>query len=99
MCNGKGWDIVHFPEYISVNQHFCRIVDDCGHVDNTLEEAADEVAKAYEREYDLCADPMNREIIEHSPEQLDRLLSLAKSWRDRTHPDYLHYNATSPLNP
>lgn len=91
MCNGKGWDIVYFPQYVSVDQHFCRIADDCGHVDNTLEEAADEVAKAYDREYDWYADAMNREIVDYSPERLAELLSLARSWRDRTHPDYLHY--------
>ena len=91
MCNCKGWDIAHFPEYISVDQHFCRVLGDCGHVDNTLEEAADEVAKAYEREYDWYADAMNRDVVEHSTEHLDKLLGLAKAWRERTHPDYLHY--------
>ena len=91
MCNCKGWDIAHFPEYISVEQHFCRVLDDCGHVDNSLEEAADEVAKAYDQEYDWYTGAMSREMVEHSTEHLDKLLSLAKAWRERTHPHYLHY--------
>jgi len=91
MCNCKGWDIAYFPEYISVDQHFCRIVDDCGHSDNTLEEAADAVAAAYDREHDWCADAMNRDIMEHSLEHLDKLIEQAKMWRERTHPHYLYY--------
>jgi hypothetical protein len=43
MCNCKGWDIAFWPDdEITVEQHFCRVLDDCGHVDNTLEEAADQ---------------------------------------------------------
>jgi hypothetical protein len=91
MCNCKGWDIAHFPEYISVDQHFCRIEGDCGHIDNTLEEAANAVAEAYQREYDWYADAMNREIVEHSPEHLDHLLAMCRAWKDRTHEDYLYY--------
>ena len=48
MCNGKGWDIAFYEEdEITVEQHFCRVFGDCGHIDNTLEEAAKEVAKYY----------------------------------------------------
>jgi hypothetical protein len=91
MCNCKGWDIVYFPDHISVEQHFCRLVDDCGHVDNTLEQAADEVAAAYDREHDWCVNAMNRDIVEHSPEHLDNLRTQAELWRNRTHPDYIFY--------
>lgn len=92
MCNCKGWDIAYYPDHqITVEQHFCRIIDDCGHVDNTLEEAADVVAAEYQREYDWYADAMNREVVEYSPEHLDYLLAASREWKDRTHEDYLYY--------
>ena len=92
MCNCKGWDIAYYPDHeITVEQHFCRVYGDCGHSDNTLEEAADDVAAAYQREYDWCADAMNREIIEHSVYQLDMLAKNSQAWKNRTHESYLYY--------
>lgn len=92
MCNCKGWDIAYYPDHeITVEQHFCRIADDCGHVDNTLEEAADQVAAEYQREYDWYADAMNREVVEHSTEFLDNLLAMSRAWKERTHEDYIYY--------
>lgn len=92
MCNCKGWDLAYYPNYeITVEQHFCRIADDCGHVDNTLEEAADQVAFEYQREYDWYADAMNREVVEHSTELLDMLANASRAWKDRTHESYKFY--------
>lgn len=92
MCNCKGWDIAYYPDHeITVEQHFCRDIDDCGHVDNTLEEAADQVAAEYQREYDWYADAMNRELVEHSTDLLDMLAENAQAWRCRTHKSYLYY--------
>lgn len=91
MCNGKGWDIAHFPEYISVDQHFCRILDDCGHVDNSLEDAADQVAEAYQREYDWYTSMKEEYAEDYSKEHADKLLELRDAWKNRTHPDYLYY--------
>lgn len=91
MCNGKGWDIAHFPEYISVDQHFCRILDDCGHVDNSLEDAADQVAEAYQCEYDWYTSMKEEYAEDYSKEHADKLLELRDAWKNRTHPDYLYY--------
>ena len=91
MCNCKGWDIAYYPDEITVEQHFCRDLGDCGHVDNTLEEAADEVAAAYDREHDWYADAMQRDLAEHSTEHLDKLMSESLAWKNRTHPSYLYY--------
>ena len=91
MCNCKGWDIAYFEEGITVVPHFCRVLDDCGHVNNTLEQAADEVARAYDRDYDWYCDAAQRYIVDHDPEKLDHLLAQGKAWRERTHPDYVFY--------
>lgn len=91
MCNGKGWDIAHFPEYISIDQHFCRILDDCGHVDNSLEDAADQVAEAYQREYDWYTSMKEEYAEDYIKEHADKLLELRDAWKNRTHPDYLYY--------
>lgn len=87
MCNCKGWDIAFYPDdEITVQQHFCRVYDDCGHIDNTLEEAADQVAAEYQREYDWYSD-----IVEVTEERLDWLLEQSNAWKNRTHESYLYY--------
>lgn len=92
MCNCKGWDIAFWPDdEIAVEQHFCRVLDDCGHVDNTLEEAADRVAYEYNRSYDYYCDLKNRDIFSPTDQKLDWILDQARQWRDRTHPSYLYY--------
>lgn len=92
MCNCKGWDIAFFQDdEITVVQHFCRVYGDCGHVDNTLEEAADQVASEYDKNYDWYCDNRNRDFVEVTDEKLDWLLAQAKSWKDRTHTSYLYY--------
>lgn len=92
MCNCKGWDIAFYPEdEITVEPHFCRVFDDCGHVDNTLEEAADQVASEYTKNYDWYCDARNRDIVEVSNEKLDWLLEQARAWKNRTHKSYLFY--------
>ena len=91
MCNCKGWGIAFFQDAeITVVQHFCRVFDDCGHVDNTLEEAADQVASEYAATYALYCNPPYNELI--TEEKLDWLLAQAKSWKDRTHTSYLYYS-------
>lgn len=92
MCNCKGWDVAYYPEdEITVEPHFCRVLDDCGHVDNTLEEAADKVASEYTKNYDWYCDARNRDIVEVSNEKLDWLLEQARAWKNRTHKSYLFY--------
>lgn len=92
MCNCKGWDISYWPEdEITVEQHFCRVLGDCGHSDNTLEEAADYVAKEYANQYDWHCDARNRDISDIEDTKLDRLLEQSRLWKNRTHPDYLYY--------
>lgn len=50
MCNMKGWDVLFGPDGPSIEQHFCRVYDDCGHVDNTLEDAVAVVAEWHENQ-------------------------------------------------
>jgi hypothetical protein len=85
MCNCKGWDIAYYEDEITVEQHFCRILGDCGHRDNTLEEAANEVAKAY------------RERAEYfkKESQYYEYLRQSAMWENRTHPSYLYYTEES----
>jgi len=91
MCNCKGWDIAYYPEEITVEQHFCRLIDDCGHVDNTLEEAADEVAFAYLREHAWYETMKDEYQDSYSSEHSTKLLELANAWKTRTHSDYIFY--------
>lgn len=91
MCNCKGWDIAHYPEYISVEQHFCRVYGDCGHSDNTLEQAADDVAEAYQREYDWYLTMEEEYKGDYSKEHANKLLQQRDAWKNRTHESYLYY--------
>jgi hypothetical protein len=92
MCNCKGWDIAFYPnDEITVQEHFCRILDDCRHVDNTLEDAADQVAYEYDKLHDWNCDARNRGIIEMKDSRLDFFLEQARMWKNRTHPSYLYY--------
>lgn len=91
MCNCKGWDIAYYPDHITVEQHFCRVLDDCGHTDNTLEEAADEVAAAYLREYEWYMS-MKDEYDEYwNAEHANKLHQSCLEWSNRTHENYLWY--------
>lgn len=87
MCNCKGWDIAFYADEITVEQHFCRVFDDCGHVDNTLEEAAREVAKYY-REKAKCYE--ENDIRYH-------YLRQSVMWENFTHPSYLYYKGEESL--
>lgn len=93
MCNCKGWDLIHIDNKVSVTPHFCRILDDCGHRDNTLDDAADGVVAAYNSEYEylqsLANDPDTRYL--YDTERLMEVVSNMMQWKERTHPDYLHY--------
>ena len=93
MCNCKGWDIAYYSDHITIEQHFCRDLDDCGHVDNTLEEAADAVVAAYDKEFQymqsLAKDP-NYSFL-YDTERLMEIVSLSQQWKERTHPDYIYY--------
>lgn len=92
MCNCKGWDIAFYPDgEITVQEHFCRVYDDCGHSDNTLEEAADDVAAEYNKSYDWYCDHKNRDLVEVTDEKLDWLLEQSITWKNKTHPSYLYY--------
>lgn len=92
MCNGKGWDIAYYPdEEITTQQHFCRLVDDCGHVDNTLEEVADQIATKYDNLYDWYCDMQNRDMIDVTNEKLEWLAEQSREWKNRTHSTYLFY--------
>jgi hypothetical protein len=91
MCNCKGWDIAYYPEEVTVEQHFCRLIDDCGHSDNTLEEAADEVASAYLREHAWYTSMQEEYGQDYNQEHADTLLEKAVAWQNRTHPSYLFY--------
>ena len=96
MCNCKGWDIAFYPDdEITVEQHFCRVYGDCGHADNTLEEAAEQIAVEYDKSYDWHCDIKNRDLIEVTDEKLDWLLEQSNAWRNRTHESYLYYNGES----
>lgn len=92
MCNGKGWDIAFWPDdEITMEQNFCRDLDDCGHVDNTLEEAADRVAFEYDKLHDRYCDMRNRDMSDITDEKLDWLIAQSKAWQNRTHPSHLFY--------
>lgn len=98
MCNCKGWDIAYYPDdEISVEQHFCRVAEDCGHVDNTLEEAADEVAASYNSLYDQYCDACSRGYYDFDSIHADRLLESSRTWSDRTHPSYVYYSSPQEL--
>ena len=83
MCNCKGWDIAYYSDEVTVEPHFCRLIDDCGSRDNTLEEAADEVASVY-------AERAAWEGEDNTPEK-EHALEQAVMWLNRTHPSYLFY--------
>ena len=86
MCNCKGWDIAYYPEYTTVQQHFCRVFGDCGHVDNTLEEAAASVAEWYRLEYE---DYLS---LEYKNEKYENFLKTEyDTWKNLTHKTYLYY--------
>lgn len=92
MCNCKGWDIAFYRnDEITVQEHFCRILDDCGHIDNTLEEAADEVSSEYDKLHDWYCDAHNRGIVEVKDSRLDFFLEQSRMWKNRTHESYLYY--------
>lgn len=89
MCNCKGWDIAFYPDdEITVEQHFCRDFGDCGHTDNTLEEAADQVASEYKRIYDWYAKSPGDN---YTKMKMEYILSQTNAWKNRTHPSYLYY--------
>lgn len=97
MCNGKGWDVAYYPDdVITVEQHFCRLLGDCGHPDNTIEQAADYIASEYDKLYDWYCDMRNRNMSDVTDEKLDWLVDQSRAWKERTHPDYLYY--TSPTD-
>lgn len=90
MCNCKGWDIVFWPDdKITVEQHFCRVLDDCGHVDNTLEEAADQVADEYKHIFDWYSESPGDY---HTKEKICYIKTQELAWRNRTHPSYLYHS-------
>lgn len=91
MCNGKGWDIAFWPDdEITVEQHFCRVLGDCRHVDNTLEEAADQVADEYRR----IRDWYKKECVDgYIVAKVNFMDSQYKAWKNRTHPSYLFYKS------
>lgn len=92
MCNCKGWDIAYYPDgEITVEQHFCRVLDDCGHVDNTLEQAADHVAAEYDKQHDWYCDARNRDMVEVTDDKLYWMVEQSIMWKNRTHPSYLYY--------
>ena len=92
MCNCKGWDIAYYPDEITVEQHFCRVYGDCGHSDNTLEQAADQVADAYQREYDWYLTLEEEYADDYNKDHADKLLENRDAWRNRTHSSYIFYN-------
>lgn len=91
MCNCKGWNIAYYPDEITVEQHFCRIYGDCDHSDNTLEEAADDVAAAYQREYDWYITMKEEYADDYSDDHANKLLQQRDDWKNRTHETYLYY--------
>ena len=92
MCNCLGWDIAYYPDdEITVVQHFCRVYGDCGHSDNTLEEAADQVASEYDKLYDWHCDMRNRDMSDVTSEKLDWFIEQSRAWKNRTHKSYLWY--------
>jgi hypothetical protein len=68
------------------------VYGDCGHVDNTLEEAADQVAAEYDKWHDWYADAANRDLLEKNNVKLDWLLEQSNAWKNRTHKSYRYYN-------
>lgn len=98
MCNGKGWDIAFYSDdddnEITVQQHFCRILDDCGHVDNTLEEAAREVAKYYRERADWYKKE-HRDTEYFKTDTYAHYLRQSALWENFSHPSYLYYKQES----
>lgn len=91
MCNCKGWDIAYYHDHITVEQHFCRVYGDCGSVENTLEEAADEVAAAYLREYEWYISMKDEYGEDWNAEHANKLHQSCLEWKNKTHSDYLYY--------
>lgn len=91
MCNCKGWDIAYYHDHITVEQHFCRVYGDCGHVDNTLEEAADQVAEAYVREYEWYTSMKDEYGEDWNADHAEALNQASYEWSNRTHKSYLYY--------
>jgi hypothetical protein len=92
MCNCKGWDIAYWPDdEITVEQHFCRVLDDCGHVDNTLEEAADQVASEYKRLYNFYIEQSKTGSDYYTDFKAGYAWKNHIEWKNRTHPSYLYY--------
>lgn len=90
MCNCKGWDVAYYPEYMTVQPHFCRVLDDCGHADNTLEDAAAKVAADYQREYESFLEYTSQENT-RDDKYVQFLLSEIDGWKNLTHRTYLFY--------
>ena len=65
--------------------------DDCVHVDNTLEEVADQVADDYQREYDCYLTMEEDYKNDYSKDHANKLLEQRDAWRNRTHTSYLYY--------
>ena len=90
MCNCKGWDIAFWPDdEITVEQHFCRLLDDCGHVDNTLEEAADQVADEYKRIFDYYMKEARADS--YTDTKAAYAWVQYEAWKNRTHRSYYYY--------
>ena len=87
MCNNKGWDIVYYPEKTTIQKHFCRVYGDCGHVDNTLEEVADEIAAFIRKQHSWYTKTC---IDGYDQARMNDLLLEAEAWEKRTHTDYLY---------
>lgn len=91
MCNCKGWDVLYFKGGYSITPHFCRVFDDCGHADNTLEDAADFIVSMIENEHSSYINWVKEMVLETNPEVLVSYEKLISQWKDRTHPDVVFY--------
>lgn len=93
MCNCKGWDIAYYEDEIVPEPHFCRVYGDCGSVDNTLEDAAQFVAAAYNERYDQYCDMCNRDLYDFDDAKANHLLEQSRLWASLEHPSYLYYKS------
>lgn len=91
MCNCKGWDIAYYPEFTTVQPHFCRIMGDCFHSDNTLEEAAAQVAEWYRLEIEDYHKVKQTHLDYDSPKYLKEIEAEYHDWKNLTHETYLYY--------
>ena len=89
MCNCRGWDVASDGSDYWIEQHFCRVYEDCGHSDNTYESAVQVVIEGYDRNIDYQYSSASWNFRSVDELEVARLKEQRQLWKDGTHPYYL----------